>query len=63
MNEPRVLILDHSTMQSRIIPLAQFCEENGSDADLCAEVRDLAVTRGITIGGGAAPAFSITRWS
>jgi hypothetical protein len=61
--EPRLLVMDHVTMIGRIVTLSQFCADNASDADLCEDCRCLAQGFGFTIGGGAAPAISISRWS
>jgi hypothetical protein len=63
MSDYLLLITDHQTMVGRIIPLSQFCAENESDPDLCEDVHCLARGFGFTVGGGAAPAISISRWS
>jgi hypothetical protein len=58
-----LLITDHATMQGDIVPIDVFIAANASDPDLCEDVRCLARGFGFTIGGGAAPAVSISRWS
>ena len=50
-------------MRGDIMPIETFIAANADDADLCEDVRCLARGFGFTIGGGAAPAFSISRWS
>lgn len=61
MSDFRILILDHQTMQTSIMPLSQFCADNADDEDVCEQARALEPMRGFTVGGGSAPAFSITR--
>lgn len=58
-----LLIMPHDTMRGDIVRLSQFCADNASDPDLCEDVRCLAMGFGFTIGGGAAPAITISRWS
>lgn len=57
----RLLILDHATMDAPIVDFEAFAAANADDEALVAEVAALAPCQGITVGGGAAPAFSITR--
>lgn len=58
-----ILVTDHATMRGDIMPFAEFARANASDPYLLDDVRCLARGMGFTIGGGAAPAFSISRWS
>ncbi len=58
-----ILVLWHDTMSTAIVPIERFIADNASDADLCEDVRCLARGFGFTIGGGSAPAVSISRWS
>lgn len=57
----RLIILDHATMDAPIVSMSDFLAANADDADLCEQVRALKPAEGFTIGGGAAPAFSITK--
>ncbi|MDP3767823.1 MAG: hypothetical protein Q8S13_07395 [Dehalococcoidia bacterium] len=41
--------------------LAEFCRDNAEDADVCRAARRLRVGESISLGGGAAPYFTITR--
>jgi hypothetical protein len=63
MTDYLLLVMDHATWDGRIIPLSQFCSENESDPDLCEDARCLARGFGFTVGGGSAPAVTISRWS
>jgi len=58
-----VLVMWHDDFRSAIVPLSRFCADNASDPDLCEDARCLARGFGFTVGGGAAPAVSISRWN
>lgn len=58
-----LLVMDHATMDGRIVSLDQFARDNAGDPDLVEDCRCLAKGFGFTIGGGSAPAYTISRWS
>ena len=59
----QLLILDHETMDAPIVDFEDFALANAGDPELIEDCRCLAKGFGFTVGGGAAPAFTITRWS
>ena len=58
----RLCILDHSTMQGTICTLEEFARDNADDPEIVADAACLAPGFGVTVGGGAAPTFTISRW-
>ena len=62
MNTPMVIITntDNGTVHDRCT-LSQFCEENSDDPATVKQVTALAYGESITLGGGAIPAFRITK--
>ena len=58
----KLLILDHSNMHTIICTLEQFAKDNAHDPELVIDAECLAHGFGFTIGGGAAPMFTISRW-
>lgn len=59
----QLLILDHETLKSDIVSFEQFAKDNANDPELIEDCLCLARGFGFTIGGGASPAYSISRWS
>ena len=50
-------------MDAPIVDFEDFALANAGDPELIEDCRCLAKGFGFTVGGGAAPAFTITRWS
>ena len=58
----RLCILDHATMQTTICTLADFARDNADDPEIVTDAECLAHGFGFTVGGGAAPTFTVSRW-
>ncbi len=60
---PDTLINVYSDTESFICPFSQFSKDNTDDPDLIADVACLARGFSFSIGGGAAPLYTIARWN
>ena len=58
----KLCVYDHATMHGDICTLAEFAAANVDDPDLVRDAECLARGFGFTIGGGAAPLVTISRW-
>jgi len=61
--EPKLRIVDLDDGSAAECTLAEFLETNAEDEETCDAVRGLCVDASVRVGGGAAPAFDITRTS
>jgi hypothetical protein len=60
---PAKLLITEIDGQAEECTLYEFMLANAEDLDLCSRARKLAPGSSFIVGGGAAPAFSITRLS
>lgn len=59
----RLIVLDLQTFAAPIVDLHAFVLANIDAPEIVARVLALEVREGFVVGGGAAPAFALTRWS
>jgi hypothetical protein len=58
----KLCIYDHATMTGTICTLAEFAADNADCPDLVTDAECLSWGFGFTVGGGAAPLVTISRW-